>query len=351
MPRSILVTGGAGYIGTHILTLLTDPHDTLVVLDDLSNGTRAALHAAETLANRRLTHFCQGDLAAPDALHLLTMLFQRYRFTSVIHLAGRKSVAACQRDPLGYYSTNVVGTLNLVRAMAENDCKTLIFSSSATVYAPMADNAPCYETSPVAASNCYGRTKVVCEDILRDVCAADPAWTVLSLRYFNPAGAHPSGTLGEAPAGGPPESLMPALCAVAAGRAPHLTIFGSDYGSPDGTPVRDFVHIMDLAAGHLAGLRWLDNAPRGFDVFNLGTGAGTSIRAMIAAMEEVTGAEIPCEVGARRTGDLGVVYADVRKAADVLEWRAALGVASMCRDAWRWDSAQSALGVGFAEGA
>ena len=337
MPRSILVTGGAGYIGTHVLALLTDAHDTIVVLDDLSTGTRAALYAAEGLASRRLTHFCEGDLAGPDALHLLTMLFHRFRFTCVIHLAGRKSVAHCQRDPLGYYNTNVVGTLNLVRAMAENDCKTLIFSSSATVYAPRPDGAPCYETSPVAASNCYGRTKVVCEDILRDVCAADPAWTVLSLRYFNPAGAHPSGTLGEAPAGGPPESLLPALCAVAAGRAPHLTIFGSDCGSPDGTPVHDFVHIMDLAAGHVAALGWLDNAPKGFDVFNLGTGAGTSIRAMIAAMEEVTGAEIPYEVGTRRAGDLGVVYADVRKAADVLEWRAVLGVASMCRDAWRWD--------------
>lgn len=337
MPRSILVTGGAGYIGTHILTLLTDAHDTIVVLDDLSNGTRAALDAAEILANRRVTHFCQGDLAAPDALHLLTMLFQRFRFTSVIHLAGRKSVAACQRDPLGYYSTNVVGTLNLVRAMSENDCKTLIFSSSATVYAPRANNAPCYETSPVAASNCYGRTKVMCEDILRDVCAADPAWTVLSLRYFNPAGAHPSGALGEAPAGGPPESLMPALCAVAAGRAPHLTIFGCDYGSPDGTPVRDFVHIMDLASGHVAALRWLDNAPKGFDVFNLGTGAGTSIQQITTAMEMVTGKKIPCKVGTRRPGDLGVVYANVSKAVAVLEWRAVHDLVSICRDAWKWE--------------
>ena len=336
MSNSILITGGTGYIGTHILTLLTHPNDTIVVLDNLSNSMLACMHTAETLAGRRITHFCEGDLAAPNALHMLTMLFQRFRFTRVIHLAGLKSIAACQHDPLGYYHNNITSTLNLVRAMTENNCKTLIFSSSATVYAPLSDNAPCHETSPVAASNCYGRTKVMCEDILRDVCAADPAWTVICLRYFNPVGAHPSGILGQAPATASNESLMSVLCAVAAKRISHLTIFGNDYNTPDGTPIRDYLHIMDLAAGHIAALQWLERAPLGCHTFNLGTGAGTSIHEIVSTMRAVTGQEIPCQIGKRRPGDLGVVYANVDKATKVLQWRADLNLESMCRDAWRW---------------
>ena len=348
MPRSILITGGAGYIGTHILTLLTDPGDTIVVLDNLSSGSRAALDAAQALAKRRLTHFCEGDLATPNALHLLTMLFQRFHFTSVIHLAGLKSVSESQRKPLSYYDTNVTGILHLLRAMSENNCKTLLFSSSATVYAAVANDAPCYENSPVTASSCYGRTKIVCEDILRDVCAADPAWKVISLRYFNPTGAHPSGTLGEAPACGSNKSLMPVLCAVAAGRTPHLTIFGDDYNTPDGTPIRDYVHIMDLAAGHVAALDRIEKELTGFEIFNLGTGIGTSIREIVATMEAVTRTTIPCKIGMRRQGDLGDVYADVSKAKDVLKWRACLNLSRMCQDAWRWDCIRNAKGTGDA---
>ena len=337
MPRSILITGGAGYIGTHILTLFTDPEDTIVVLDNLSNSTRASLHAAETLAKRRLTHFCEGDLATPNALHLLTMLFQRFHFTSVIHLAGLKSVSESQRKPLSYYDTNVTGILHLLRAMSENNCKTLIFSSSATVYAPVANDTPCFENGAVTASNCYGRTKIVCEDILRDVCAADPSWKVISLRYFNPTGAHPSGTLGEAPTRGSNEGLMPALCAVAAGRTAHLIIFGDDYDTPDGTPIRDYVHIMDLAAGHVAALNWIEKELKGFEIVNLGTGKGTSIWEIVQTMKDVSGKTIQCKIGMRRTGDLGRVYSDVSKANQVLGWRACLNLYDMCQDAWRWD--------------
>lgn len=341
MTNSILITGGAGYIGTHILTLLTDPEDTIVVLDNLKNGTREALNAAQELANRKITHFCAADLTDINAMHLLTMLFQRFRFTTVIHLAGFKSARESQYDPFTYYHTNIVSTLNLVRAMAENDCKNLIFSSSATVYAPKDDQTPCSETCQVKASNCYGRTKVMCEHILRDLCFADPEWNVLSLRYFNPVGAHPSSMLGENICLSAPEGLMPALCAVAAGRLPHLTIFGNNYNSQDGTAVRDFLHIMDLASGHIAAMKWLHCSTKGFDVFNLGTGSGTSILEILECMRVVTKKPIPCKVGTRRDGDVGVVYADVNKAATVLGWRASHDLANMCRDAWAWDCAQS----------
>ena len=342
MPHSILLAGGTGYIGTHILTLLTDPLDTIVILDNLSNSSTTCMHAAETVACRCITHFCEGDLAAPNALHMLTMLFQRFRFTRVIHLAGLKSIPDCQKDPLTYYHTNITSTLNLLRVMAENNCKTLIFSSSATVYAPLTNNTPCYETSPIGPSNCYGRTKVACEDILRDVCQSDPAWTVVALRYFNPVGAHPSGTLGETPADNKRQGIMPGLCDVAAGRKQNFTIFGGNYDTPDGTPMRDYVHIMDLAEGHVAALEWLHKAPTGFHAFNLGTGKATSIHEMVSSMKNVTGRDIPCEMGKRRAGDLGVVFADVNKAANVLEWTARLNVENMCRDAWRWDRVQHA---------
>lgn len=334
MTRSILITGGAGYIGTHILTLLNDPQDIIVVIDNLVCGTRDALEKAEVLANRKLTHFCQGDLADANAMHLLTMLFQRFRFTIVIHLAAHKSIAASYRDPLTYYNNNVVSTLNLVRAMSENNCKRLIFSSSATVYAPQIKNEPCYETSLVSASSCYGRTKVICENILQDVCSADPEWTVLSLRYFNPVGAHPSGKLSQNIAQDSQEGLMAALCTAAAGRTPEFTIFGNSYNSPDGTPVRDFVHIMDLAAGHIAGIERIDISLNGFDTVNLGTGSGTSIQEMLYCMRTVSKKSIPCRVGPQRTGDIGVVYANVEKASTILRWSAVHDITSMCRDAW-----------------
>ena len=343
MPRSILITGGAGYIGTHILTLLKDPQDTIVVVDNLANGRRTSLNTAQDLANRPLTHFCQGDLSTPDALHLLTMLFQKFQFSIVIHLAAYKSIKGSQKDPISYYHNNVVSTLNLVRAMAENNCKTLIFSSSATVYAPQTDNAPCYEHSSLRASNCYGRTKIICEEILRDLCTADPEWTVISLRYFNPIGAHPSGKLGETISGDSTDGLIPALCAVAAGHAPHITIFGNNYSSHDGSPIRDFVHIMDLAAGHIAALESINNASKGFDVYNLGTGHGSSVKDMIDCMRSVTKKTISLQVGPRRSGDVGVVYANVEKAAVKLRWRAVYDITRMCSDAWASFSVQSTL--------
>ena len=326
--RSILVTGGAGYIGTHVLALLQDPADTVVVLDDMSSGSRADLARAEKIAGRRLTHTCVGDLASEHAMHMLNMLFHRYKFTCVLHLAARKSIGACGDDPLGYYHTNVTGLLNLLGAMAENDCKTLVFSSSAAVYAPSA--GACAEDSPVGATNCYARTKLMCEDILRDVCAADPAWRVLSLRYFNPAGAHPSGLL----RGGAADALVPALCAAARGHVPFLVVFGTDYPeSKDGTPVRDLVHVVDIAEAHVAALAAPGCAP-GFDVVNLGAGTGVTVLEAITAMEHAACATIPWQSGPRRDGDLAVVYANTDKAARVLGWRATRDLDTLCRDAW-----------------
>lgn len=335
MPRSILITGGAGYIGTHIISLLQDPADTIVVLDDFSNSYLEALHGAEKLAGRKLDHIAEGDLAGSDALHLLNMLFHRFSFTCVIHCAGKKNIAECFDNPLNYYHTNVTSTINIVRAMSEHNCKRFIFSSSATVYAPQDNGQPYTENCPILASNPYGRTKVMCEEILRDVSAADKEWSILSLRYFNPVGAHTSVQIGENPRH-KSASLMSMICEVANGNLQELDVYGGDYLSKNGTAVRDFIHIMDLARGHVDALCFLDDMPSGFEIINLGTGRGINILEVVQQMEQICHKPIPFKITARREGDLGVVYSQVEKANRILKWRAKHNLEDMCKNAWHW---------------
>eukprot|EP00850_Spirogloea_muscicola_P006362 SM000030S11371 [mRNA] locus=s30:355745:358122:- [translate_table: standard] len=259
------------------------------------------------------------------------------RFDAVIHFAGLKAVGESVAEPLLYYRTNVVGTLNLVELMAQYGCKQLVFSSSATVYG-QPDRVPCTEDFPLQAVNPYGRTKLFIEHILQDVHAADPTWRIALLRYFNPVGAHPSGLLGEDPVG-IPNNLMPFVQQVAVGRRAELTVYGSDYPTRDGTGVRDYIHVMDLADGHTAALSKLLSTPDiGCVVYNLGTGSGTTVLEMVSAFEKASGQKIPLRIAARRPGDAVEVYASTMKAEKELGWKAKLGIEEMCRDQWKWAS-------------
>ncbi len=331
----ILVTGGAGYIGSHTcLELLNAGHE-VVVVDNLSNSKEEAL--------RRV-----GELAGPDAarrlpLHRVDLLdrvaldavFGRAPVDAVIHFAGLKAVGESVAIPLRYYHNNVTGTLILCEVMAAHGVRNLVFSSSATVYGDPA-RVPITEDFPLSATNPYGRTKLMIEDILRDLGRADPAWNAILLRYFNPVGAHASGRIGEDP-NGIPNNLMPFVAQVAVGRLPELRVFGNDYPTPDGTGIRDYIHVVDLALGHLAALDRLAANP-GVVAYNLGTGRGYSVLEMVAAFEKVTGRQIPYRIVARRPGDVAVSYADPTRAQAELGWRAVRGLADMCADTWRWQS-------------
>ncbi len=331
----ILVTGGAGYIGSHTcLELLNAGHE-VVVVDNLSNSKEEAL--------RRV-----GELAGPDAARRLTLhrvdlldraaldaVFGRAPVDAVIHFAGLKAVGESVAIPLRYYHNNVTGTLILCEVMAAHGVRNLVFSSSATVYGDPA-RVPITEDFPLSATNPYGRTKLMIEDILRDLGRADPAWNAILLRYFNPVGAHASGRIGEDP-NGIPNNLMPFVAQVAVGRLPELRVFGNDYPTPDGTGIRDYIHVVDLALGHLAALDRLAANP-GVVAYNLGTGRGYSVLEMVAAFEKVTGRQIPYRIVARRPGDVAVSYADPTRAQAELGWRAVRGLADMCADTWRWQS-------------
>ena len=327
----ILITGGAGYIGCHTcLELLQAGYD-LVVVDNLSNSKQESLHRVEQLASKSLT-FYPIDLLDKEAL---STVFAHHSITAVIHFAGLKSVNESVAAPLLYYQNNLTGTIHLCQVMQQHNVKNLVFSSSATVYGEPV-SLPITEDFPRSAANPYGRTKLIIEDILMDLHHADAAWNIILLRYFNPVGAHASGQIGEDP-NGIPNNLMPFITQVAVGRLPELSIFGNDYPTPDGTAVRDYIHVVDLAQGHLAALAKLAQQP-GVAVYNLGTGQGYSVLEVIHAFEQATGQNIPYRLAPRRPGDVASVYADPTSACKELGWQALSGITDMCRDAWNWQS-------------
>jgi UDP-glucose 4-epimerase len=329
--KRILVTGGAGYIGSHTCVALLQAGYDLVVVDNLCNSKEIALERVQALAGRALT-FCRVDLRDREAL---SEVFDHFPVEAVVHFAGLKAVGESVAKPLEYYHNNVTGTLTLCQVMAEHGVKDLVFSSSATVYGEP-QTVPILEDFPLSATNPYGRSKLMIEEILRDLHTADPAWNVALLRYFNPVGAHPSGQIGEDP-NGIPNNLLPYVSQVAVGRLPYLRVFGNDYPTPDGTGVRDYIHVMDLAVGHLKALEKLADKP-GVLAFNLGTGRGYSVLEVVAAFERASGRKIPYQIVARRPGDIAVSYADPGRARGELGWQAERDLDAMCADTWRWQS-------------
>jgi len=330
MTQPILITGGTGFIGSHTVVALAEAGQPVVILDNLCNSSPKVLDRLAKLGASPL-EFVQADIRDTAALDTL---FARHHFAGVIHFAGLKAVGESVAQPLRYLENNVSGTLNLLQAMDRAHVRRMVFSSSATVYGDPV-SVPIPETAALTATNPYGRTKLMCEDALRELHAADPRWHIAILRYFNPVGAHVSGLLGEAP-NGVPNNLMPYITQVALGQRDHLQIFGNDYPTPDGTGVRDYLHVSDLAAGHLAALRAL-NEPKLLTV-NLGTGHGVSVQEMVETFARVNGVPIPHQVVPRRPGDVAVTLADPSQAKSRLNWEAQFDVARMCADAWRWQS-------------
>ncbi|MBK1649752.1 UDP-glucose 4-epimerase GalE [Rhabdochromatium marinum] len=328
----ILVTGGAGYIGAHTLVELLAAGHEPIVLDNLSNSKPAALERVRRISGRELV-FYPVDLRDASALN---DVFAQESIDAVIHFAGLKAVGESVAQPLRYYDNNVVGSLNLCQAMEQAAVRTLIFSSSATVYGDP-QRVPITEDAPLSSTNPYGRTKVMIEDMLRDLAATDARWRITLLRYFNPVGAHPSGLIGEDP-NGIPNNLMPYIAQVAVGQLPELRVFGNDYPTPDGTGVRDYIHVVDLALGHLAALQETTAPAGGVRVFNLGTGQGYSVLDMLKAFEHACGHTLPYRVHPRRPGDVACCYADPGKAARELGWRAQRGLSEMAADSWRWQT-------------
>ncbi|MCL2635923.1 MAG: UDP-glucose 4-epimerase GalE [Betaproteobacteria bacterium] len=327
----ILVTGGAGYIGSHtVVELLAAGHE-LLILDNFSNSSPKVLDRIEQISGQRPL-LVEGDIRDRP---LLARLFTEHSLQAVIHFAGLKAVGESVEQPLRYYDNNVIGSLHLFEAMAAAGVFNLVFSSSATVYGDQ-HAVPMDESFPLRATNPYGRSKLIIEDMLRDIGRADPRWRVALLRYFNPVGAHASGLIGEDPRG-IPNNLMPYVSQVAVGRRGELGIFGGDYPTPDGTGVRDYIHVVDLARGHLAALNRLDQLA-GVAPINLGTGRGYSVLEVVAAFEQASGRPVPYRVGDRRPGDVAACYADPRRARELLGWRAERDLAMMCADSWRWQS-------------
>ncbi|KAL5552297.1 hypothetical protein UlMin_002473 [Ulmus minor] len=345
MAKSILVTGGAGYIGSHtVLQLLLAGFKTVVV-DNLDNSNEIAIDRVKELAGDFGKNLCfhKVDLRDRPALE---KIFSTTSFDAVIHFAGLKAVGESVQKPLLYYNNNLIGTITLLEVMAAHGCKKLVFSSSATVYG-WPKEVPCTEEFPLAAVNPYGRTKLVIEDICRDIYGSDSEWKIILLRYFNPVGAHSSGYIGEDPRG-IPNNLMPFVQQIAVGRRPALTVFGNDYSTKDGTGVRDYIHVVDLADGHIAALRKLGDEKIGCEVYNLGTGKGTSVLEMVAAFEKASGKKIPLVMAGRRPGDAEIVYASTEKAERELNWKAKYGIEEMCRDQWNWAS-KNPYGYGSAD--
>lgn len=326
----ILVTGGTGYIGSHtVLALLQAEHD-VIVLDNLANSSKTSLERVHQLAGREVLGFEEVDLLDQPGLN---RVFEQWKPEAVIHFAGLKAVGESNEKPLWYYSNNVGGTLNLLHAMEDSGCRTIVFSSSATVYGDV-ETMPLTEKLDKDATNPYGRTKEQIEDILADIAASDDRWNVALLRYFNPVGAHESGIIGEDPTG-IPNNLMPFVAQVAVGRREKLMVFGGDYPTADGTGVRDYIHVVDLADGHVRALEWLaDNG--GAKIWNLGTGRGYSVLEVREAFEKASGVEIPYEIVDRRPGDVAINYADPASALADLGWSADRDMDTMCRDHWNW---------------
>lgn len=328
---NILVTGGAGYIGSHTtLELLSDGHK-VIVADNLSNSKREALNRVEDITGESLT-FYKTDLLDEQGLD---HIFEHHNIDAVIHFAGYKAVGESVDKPLSYYHNNITGTLYLCEAMKNHGVKNLVFSSSATVYGDP-HKVPIKEDFPLTATNPYGRTKLFIEEILRDLQISDESWNIALLRYFNPVGAHESGHIGEDPTD-IPNNLMPYITQVAVGKLDRLSVFGDDYPTHDGTGVRDYIHVVDLAIGHLKALEKLQNDP-GVLIYNLGTGQGYSVLDVVKAFEEASGKEIPYRITDRRPGDIASCYADPSKAEHELNWKARRDLVDMCKDSWRWQS-------------
>ena len=328
----ILLTGAAGYIGSHTAVELANAGFDTVIVDDLSNSSAEAVKRCERITGKRIP-FYHADAADKEALRAV---FLETKPDAVMHFAGFKAVGESVQKPLMYYRNNLDTTLSLLEVMAECGVGPFIFSSSATVYGQDV-TVPCVETAPAGGcTNPYGWTKYMIEQIARDAAAADPNMSVVLLRYFNPIGAHESGLIGEAPAG-IPNNLMPYITQVAVGKRSHLSVFGNDYPTPDGTGVRDYIHVVDLAKGHVAALRYA-LTHKGTEVFNLGTGRGVSVLELVHAFEAATGVKIPYEIAPRRPGDLAECWADPSKAERVLGWHAEKTVEDMCADSWRWQS-------------
>ncbi|KAI7866065.1 hypothetical protein BDF14DRAFT_1729077 [Spinellus fusiger] len=328
--KCVLVTGGAGYIGSHTVLEMLQANYKIVVMDNLFNSNLEALRRVEHLSGKKV-HFFQGDITSQSDLECV---FSQYDFWAVVHFAAIKAVGESARIPLDYYHNNVTGSLSLIRVMKQFNVKNLVFSSSATVYGepeviPVNESA---QLGPV--TNPYGRTKLFVEEILRDVCASDKEWNVCLLRFFNPVGAHVSGMIGEHPQG-IPNNLLPYVIQVLQGRLPYVSIYGNDYNTPDGTGVRDYIHVCDLASGHVAALTKLEKKP-GCVAYNLGTGTGYSVLEIVTAMEKVTKRTIPYKIVERRPGDVATCTADARMANDELGWFPVRSMDDMCQDMWRW---------------
>ena len=327
---SVLLTGGTGFIGSHTAVELIEAGYGVVIADDLSNSEKSVVDRIEEITGVRPT-FYQIDVTDRAALQ---KVFEEQDIDTVIHFAGFKAVGESVEKPLEYYRNNLDTTLTLLETMRSNGCKKIIFSSSATVYS-LSDDVPLTEESgPLGCTNPYGWTKYMIEQILRDVAKADPEMSVVLLRYFNPIGAHESGLIGEKPAG-IPNNLMPYITQVAQGIREKLSVFGDEYDTPDGTGVRDYIHVVDLAKGHLAALKYADGH-KGCEVFNLGTGHGYSVLDLVKTFEKVNGVKIPYVITDRRPGDIALCYADTAKAEKVLGWKAEKDIEDMCRDSWNW---------------
>ncbi|HVI42121.1 MAG TPA: UDP-glucose 4-epimerase GalE [Anaerovoracaceae bacterium] len=331
---SILVTGGAGYIGSHTCVCLLEEGFDIVVLDNLCNSDKNVIKYIERITGKSFP-FYQYDLCDAESLRTV---FEKEDIEAVIHLAGFKAVGESVKEPLKYYENNILSTINLLKVMGESEIKNIIFSSSATVYTGAlgkTSNQALTEDSPLSVTNPYGRTKLMIEEILRDLYHSDTSWNIMSLRYFNPIGAHKSGLIGDNP-NGIPNNLMPYIVQVAAGKLKELQIFGDDYNTKDGTGVRDYIHITDLADGHVAALKKLKSFNGIFAAYNLGTGQGYSVLDIVKTFSKVNEVEVPFIIARRREGDVDICFADPSKAERELDWKAAKNLEDMCRDSWNF---------------
>jgi UDP-glucose 4-epimerase len=328
---SLLITGGTGYIGSHTVVELLKTNQEVIIVDNLVNSSTKVLDRIEQITNKRPT-FIKADICDENAL---TEVFETYNISAVVHFAGLKAVGESNEIPLMYYQNNVAGTICLLQVMAKHQVKKLVFSSSATVYGEN-NPSPLDETMPTSATNPYGQSKLMIEHILFDLAKSDPSWSIACLRYFNPIGAHKSGLIGENP-NGIPNNLLPYVAQVAVGRLAQLQIFGDDYDTADGTGVRDYIHVVDLALGHVQALANIDKI-HGCKAINLGTGNGTSVLDIVQKFREVSGQKIPYKIVPRRAGDIATVFANADIANELLGWQAQYNLHDMIVDTWRWQS-------------